>query len=180
MKNSMKKNIVIGIVVLVVVVVVSWLYLWMQTQAYVANAAEETNKLEETITHIADRMGQNVVTDSEARQLHLRVTTHLDAVNDYPASVRVTGFSDEHRATFLDIIEKLEDLIVTHHENLSALSDQTTTTNDPLPSDAPETTSRSLPDLMKTTIHTVNGHLGAATFSYCQDDWSELKRALLC
>ena len=94
----------------------------------------------------------------------------------------MTGFTDEHHATFRDIIEKLGDLLITHREDLATLDDSVNTTDDPLlpPDSADQTSSSNLPDVIEGTIDTVKGHLAAATFSYCQDNWSDLKKALIC
>ena len=161
---TLKKKIIGGICIVLAIALIGWLYLWLQTHNYVRVAAEEIAALEVTLEHMAERLGEDVVTDAEARQLHLQVNDHLDSVNQYPSSTRVTGFTDEHHDIFRDMILKLEELLETHRDDLIALgetADAGNFTSDPPSFDPGQTAiaTSSLPDSIEETIETVEGHL---------------------
>lgn len=178
----MNRKILLAIGIIGAVGIAGWLYAEAKTHHYTLNAAAEVALLEETLLHIAARLGEGAVTDAEARQLHLGVTSHLDAVNDHPASIRVTGFTDEHHGIFRDMILKLEELLAIHRDDLVALSDSTNVTSD-APLNPPDsngmTATSSLPDSIEMTIQTIEGHMAAAD-SDCPEGWYDWEEDILC
>ena len=177
----MKKNILIGVVVLIVIIVVGWLYLWMQTHAYVATVEREIAALEETIETVAERIGQTAVTDAEARTFHFKIREHLNAVNDHPSTVGTTGFTDAHIATIEESIGTLEDIMSRHRDSLAALDNAANVSDSPLPDQygtATTLTSTTTLDILDAAHDTLKGHLSYAP--YCPDGWKDWEQAVLC
>lgn len=183
-----KKKFLVGIGTALILVLLGWLYLWIQTHAYVVKVSEEILALEETLNQAFERMGENMITDAEARQLHLQVTTHFDTIHNHPTSVRVTGFTDEHHATFREMVERLEKLLVTHQESFLAFDTTTATTVDPSTFPFPDrggAVATSVPPSMLTTtgtiaatVDTLESHL--AYNVYCPAAWEDWEKAILC
>lgn len=114
-------KIFVPIALIVLIIFSGHYYIISHTDAYVSAIETEVQALEATLERAATIIGRGAVTDAEGHQLHLDIHAHLETITNPHPVAGLTGYQDDHVSSVRVVVEKLEELSVTHSDTIEAI-----------------------------------------------------------